>query len=174
MTPMGDKGKAAAVAGGLALGVLAIYFATKAEAAPPVPPENIMISNLIIEPSVVYVGEPVSISVTATNIGGVAGSYKITCEIEGGFMKKTVSLGPGESRVVTFTYTPIVAKGYTVSADGLSGTFVAMEIPEARFEVTDLVIEPVEVYVGETVTISVVVTNVGGKAGSYEVTCEVT
>ena len=89
-------------------------------------------------------------------------------------MKKTVSLNPGESKVVTFTYTPTVAKGYTVSADGLSGTFVAMEAPEAMFTVTNLLIEPAEVYVGETVTISVVVTNVGGKTGSYEVVLEVT
>lgn len=89
-------------------------------------------------------------------------------------MKKTVSLNPGESKVVTFTYTPTAAKGYTVSADGLSGTFVAIEVPEASFVVTDLLIEPTELYVGEKVTISVVVTNVGGQAGSYEVTLEVT
>lgn len=172
MTP--DRGKAVAVIGGLGLVGLALYLATKAEAAPPIPPGNIIISNLAIEPGTVYVGEPVSISVTATNTGGVTGSHEVTCEVEGGFMKKTVSLDPGESKVVTFTYTPTMAKGYTVSADGLSGTFVAMEIPEARFEVIDLLIEPAEVYVGETVTISVVVTNVGGKAGSYEVICEVT
>jgi len=172
MTP--NRGKAIAVIGGLGLLGGALYFATKAKAAPPAPPEDIVISSLIIEPGTVYVGEPVSISVTATNIGEAAGSHEVTCETEGGFMKKTVSLNPGESKVVTFTYTPTVAKGYTVSADGLSGTFLAIEVPEARFEVTGLLIEPAEVNVGETVAISVVVTNVGGEAGSCEVTLEVT
>ena len=171
---MRDKEKAVLAVGVLGLVGGTIYFATKAKAAPPVPPEDIVISSLIIEPGTVYVGEPVSISVTATNIGEAAGSHEVTCETEGGFMKKTVSLNPGESKVVTFTYTPTVAKGYTVSADGLSGTFVAIGVPEARFEVTGLVIKPAEVYVGETVTISVVVTNVGGEAGSCEVTLEVT
>ncbi|MBA7555690.1 hypothetical protein ES705_48370 [subsurface metagenome] len=44
----------------------------------------------------------------------------------------------------------------------------------AEFEVTDLVIEPTEVYLGETVSISVRITNVGNLAGSYEIVCEVT
>lgn len=88
-------------------------------------------------------------------------------------MKKTVTLNPGESKVVGFTFTPTTDKGYTVSVDGLVGSFVAHPIPEARFVVSDLVIDPAEVYVGEPVSISVVVTNVGDVAGSYEVVCEV-
>lgn len=48
---------------------------------PPIPPENIVLSDLVVEPTEVYVGEPVSISMVATNIGEVAGSYQITCEV---------------------------------------------------------------------------------------------
>ena len=44
---------------------------------------------------------------------------------------------------------------------------------EAEFEVTDLVISPSEVYVGESVEIRVLVTNVGGKRGTKTVTLEV-
>lgn len=88
-------------------------------------------------------------------------------------MKKTVTLEPGESKVATFSYTPSVAKGYVVSVDGLSGSFVAIEAPEAEFQVSNLIIAPTQVYVGETVSTAVTVTNVGGKAGSYEVVCEV-
>lgn len=88
-------------------------------------------------------------------------------------MKKTVTLTPAEAKAVTFTYTPSVARGYTVSVNGLSGSFVTLEVPVARFEVSNLVIEPTEVYVGEPVSISVVVTNVGGRTGSYEVILEV-
>jgi len=88
-------------------------------------------------------------------------------------MKKTVTLNPGESKVVGFTFTPTTDKGYTVNVDGLTGSFVALKVPEAEFVVSDLVIDPTEVYVGESVSISVVVTNVGNKAGSYEVTLEV-
>jgi len=88
-------------------------------------------------------------------------------------MKKTVTLNPGESKVVGFTFTPATAKGYSVSVDGLTGNFVAYEVPEAEFVVSNLVISPTEVYVGKPVSISVTVTNTGGVAGSYEVTCEV-
>lgn len=88
-------------------------------------------------------------------------------------MKKTVTLSPGESKVVGFTFTPTTDKGYTVIVDGLTGSFVAIAPSEAKFVVSDLVIDPAEVYVGESVSISVIVTNVGNKAGSYEVVCEV-
>lgn len=96
---------------------------------PPIPPENIILSNLTISPSEVYVGDQVSISVVATNIGGTAGSYEITC---GGdvVMQKTVTLAPDESKVVSFEVTPTVAKTYQVSVDGLIGSFVAVTIVE--------------------------------------------
>ena len=88
-------------------------------------------------------------------------------------MKKTVTLNPGESKVVGFSFTPTAAKSYGVSVNGLVGSFIAIEAPAAEFTVSDLVIEPIEVYIGEPVSIAVIVTNLGGKAGSYEVTCEV-
>jgi len=77
---MKDKKKAVAV--GVGLGLVAIAGAVVlAKKKPPIPPENIVLSNLIISPSEVYVGDPVSISVVATNIGVTAGSYEITCEV---------------------------------------------------------------------------------------------
>ena len=89
-------------------------------------------------------------------------------------MEKTVTLNPGESQVVGFSFTPSAAKSHVVSINGLTGSFTALEVPVAEFEVTDLVIEPTEVYLGETVSISVRITNVGNLAGSYEIVCEVT
>ncbi|MBA7715795.1 hypothetical protein ES703_124853 [subsurface metagenome] len=88
-------------------------------------------------------------------------------------MKKTVTLNPGESKVVDFTFTPTVARGYQANVDGLTGSFVAVPVPEAEFVVNNLIITPTDPYVGEEVSISVVVTNIGTAAGSYEVTCEV-
>lgn len=45
---------------------------------------------------------------------------------------------------------------------------------EAEFTVSDLVIEPTEVNVGEPVSISCLVTNVGGRTGTKTVILEVT
>ena len=89
-------------------------------------------------------------------------------------MNKSVTLNPGESKVVTFTFTPSTAKTYLVSADGLSGIFVIVPVPIAEFQVSDLVIKYPELYIGEQQSISVIVTNVGDVSGSYEVVCEVT
>jgi len=77
---MKDKKKAVAVGVGLVL-VAVAGAVVLAKKKPPIPPENIVLSNLTISPSEVYVGDPVSISVVATNIGGTAGSYEITCEV---------------------------------------------------------------------------------------------
>ena len=87
---------------------------------------------------------------------------------------KTVTLDPGESQVVAFTLTPSVAKVHQVSVDGLTGSFNVLELPAAEFVVSDLVISPAEVYVGEPVTISCLVTNVGGIRGTKTITLEVT
>ena len=88
-------------------------------------------------------------------------------------MNKIVTLNPGESKTVSFAFTPGTAKSYQVSVDGLYGSFIAHEVPQAEFQVSNLVITPAEVYVGQPVAISVTVTNTGGIKGSYEVNCEV-
>lgn len=74
-----DKKKVAAI--GLGLGLVAIGAVALAAKKPPISPEDIVLSDLIISPTQVYVGEPVSISVVATNIGGTTGSYEVTCEV---------------------------------------------------------------------------------------------
>lgn len=47
--------------------------------------------------------------------------------------EQSVTLNPGESKVVSFEATPREAKVYQVSVDGLSGSFVAVEAPAAEF-----------------------------------------
>ena len=45
------------------------------------PAAQFVVSDLIITPTQCYPGELVSISVTVRNIGLVAGSYTVTCEV---------------------------------------------------------------------------------------------
>ena len=45
------------------------------------PAAQFVVSDLIITPAQCYPGELVSISVTVRNIGLVAGSYTVTCEV---------------------------------------------------------------------------------------------
>ncbi|GAI61731.1 unnamed protein product, partial [marine sediment metagenome] len=100
------------------------------QAEHPAPPlAEIVLSDLTIEPSEVYVGEPVTITVTATNVGGMAGSYEVTCEVNGEINKETVTLNPGESKTVSFSLTAAAAGTYQVSVDGLTGSFTALLAP---------------------------------------------
>lgn len=75
---MAKDGKKIAIGAGLLAAVTGVVLLVKKK---PIPPEDIVLSDLQIEPSEVYVGETVSISVVATNIGGEVGSYEVSLEV---------------------------------------------------------------------------------------------
>ena len=136
------------------------------------PGAEFRVSNPVISPAEVQVGYPVTISCLVTNIGSEAGSY--TLKLGGDFMaEQTIELAPGESKSVSFEVTPDTAKSYSVSVDGLSGTFRATTMPVADIRVENLVISPVEVNVGQKVTISVTAKNYGTAAGDRTIVCNV-
>lgn len=136
------------------------------------PGAEFRVSNPVIQPTEVQVGHPVTITCLVTNIGSEAGDYTVI--LGGDFVaEQTVSLAPGESKTVSFEVTPAVAKTYSVSVDGLSGSFVATEVPVADIRVENLTITPAEVMVGQKVTISVVATNYGTASGSKKIVCNV-
>lgn len=137
------------------------------------PGAEFKVSDLVISPAEVQVGFPVTITCLVTNIGAEAGEY--TVKMGGDFMaEQTVELAPGESKTVSFGVTPTEAKSYSVSVDGLTGTFQAFEVPVADIRVENLRIEPTECYVGDRVLISVTAKNYGNKAGSRTIVCDVT
>jgi len=168
---MDNKNKALVIGGTAVVAALGIWALTrKAEAVPP--GAEFKVSNLIISPEEVNPGQTVTIYCTVANIGGETGSY--TVHLGGDFVaQQTVTLGPGESKVVSFTVTPTVAKTYSVSVDGLTGSFIATTVPVADIGVENLVISPTVVYVGEPVTISVRATNYGTAVGSRTIVCNV-
>jgi len=139
---------------------------------PPVSGARFRVSELVISPTEVNPGQPVSISVLVTNIGSEAGTKTIT--LGGDFMaEQVVSLEPGESTTVSFDVIPDVARSYSITVNGLHGSFRATTVPVADIRIENLVIEPPEVMVGEAVTISVVATNYGGASGSKTINCTV-
>ncbi|GAI71510.1 unnamed protein product, partial [marine sediment metagenome] len=122
------------------------------------------VSNLVISPPEVAVGETVTIACTVTNIGGEAGSH--TVYLGGDFAaQQIVTLQPGESRVVSFEVTPTMAKTYQVSVDGLSGSFVATEIGVPAYSVA-LGVLNMTPKVDEYVEWWVDITNIGTAPGA--------
>ncbi|MBA7505061.1 hypothetical protein ES706_03724 [subsurface metagenome] len=129
-------------------------------------PAEFTVENLSINPETVGAGEPVTISFDIANIGSTAGSKLVRLQIDGAVAdSKSVVLNPSESKSVSFTVSKTVAGIYSVSVDGLTGSFEVTG--EAEFELTNLGISPEEVEPGEEVTISVGVANIGAAQGTY-------
>lgn len=136
------------------------------------PGAEFKVSDLVISPTEVNPGQPVTISCLVTNIGSDTGEY--TVKMGGDFMaEQSVTLEPGESRTISFEVVPTVAKSYSVTVDGLHGSFKATTVPVADIRVENLVIEPSEVMVGETVAITVMATNYGEAVGTKKIVCTV-
>lgn len=75
---MRDASKIAIIVGGAGLSSLGLWALTRKVEAHP---GNIVLEDLVILPAEVYIGEPVKISVIATNIGGEKATKEIVCGV---------------------------------------------------------------------------------------------
>lgn len=97
--------------------------------APEVPAEEIILSELEIIPAEVNPGQEVAITAIATNPTDEELTRQVN--LRGDFTgSQTVTLEPGESRVVSFTIIPTEVGEYMVEVDGLFGTFRVTEAAE--------------------------------------------
>lgn len=143
----------------------------------PTRPANFTVTDLSITPKEVVTGESVSISVIVTNTGDLTGSYKVSFQIDDVVAQtREVTLDGGDSETISFSLTPDTIGKYTVNINGLPGTFEVKPpkppVP-ATFTTSDLTISPTEVNIGESVTISATVANIGGVTGTYLVTLKI-
>ncbi len=90
----------------------------------PPEPARFDVSNLSISPREVEAGESVTISVDIANLGGSSGGYTAILKVNSSQVgTKTVTLGAGQSQVVSFAVVRESADTYTVELGGLAGTF---------------------------------------------------
>ena len=133
-----------------------------------VSPASFVTSGLSIEPGIAEKGRQVSVTAEVSNVGGQRGSYTLTIDIEGVTSEEiTVTLDPETSETVFFEFLAVESGTFTVDLDGMTETFTVVD--PASFEISNLIIEPDSVKEGESVTISVECSNVGGISGSYDV-----
>lgn len=93
------------------------------------PGAEFRLSELLISPEQTIPGAPVTVSVTVSNVGSQPGNKTVVCEVDTTTSQQTVYLNPGESKELTFTFTPTESRNYSVSVDGLSGILNAMLLP---------------------------------------------
>jgi len=138
---------------------------------------RLVVENLVINPEIVGPGENVVISVDVKNIGEVEDSTLIELEIGGEIVdNENVTLGPDESKPVSFTISENIPGEYSVRigsvrAGYLIGSFKVIE--EVYFVVENLAITPENVDPGENITISVDVANIGWVEGSELIELEI-
>jgi hypothetical protein len=129
------------------------------------------VSDLTISPETAEPGEVVTISVNVENVGTGTSSYTVNLKIDGTTEESTqLSLAADDEETVTWTVSKTTAKTYNVDVNGLTGSFTVEEPAPpapAEFVLSNLAVSPTTVETGETVTVSVTVTNVGEEAGSH-------
>ena len=141
----------------------------KFELQPTIEP-NFKVTNLIVSPSEVKVGDTVTIIADVKNVGDATGTYTLKISVNGAIIHtEEVALSPEETKSVKCYYTPQSEGSYEVKADGLRREFKAISLeitptptptgePELSISQTTLKEEP---EVGEEVLITVAILNKG-------------
>ena len=87
-------------------------------------------SNLLITPSQVYPGETITIALSVTNTGNIEGSHRVTLMINGILTDETtITLALGITESVSFSVVKDVVGTYSISVDGLTGSFTVVALP---------------------------------------------
>jgi hypothetical protein len=132
-------------------------------------PAEFSISQFIVNPTEVEVGEPVSVSVNVTNIGESEGNYTADLLVDGLVASnQTVTFASGESNIIEFLVTEEKEGNYTVQIAELSGSFTVKPAPPVTSSLTlsAISITPYESWVGAPVNINVTVNNPSGSQDS--------
>jgi len=151
-------------------------------------PAEFVLSGLIITGPHGEIGEAwieksvavITISVKVTNVGDLEGNTTVDLLVKGvKEQSKPVTLAGGASTTVSFSVTKTTVGSYAVKVGDLTGSFTVKEAPPppppkpAAFEISDLVVSRGEVIEGESVTVTVKVTNVGEEEGTHTVDLKV-
>ena len=139
---------------------------------------ELQLSNLVTSRKEAQVGDPITVSVSATNTGDEAGDFTLELFVDDQIREtRSIQLDGGKTSLVQFEIVENSEGEYVVKMGSLSTSFritsVAQPVKPAEFQVTDLTVNPTSVLADEVVAISVKVTNVGEATGDYTVTLRI-
>ncbi|TRO52510.1 hypothetical protein E2P63_03455 [Candidatus Bathyarchaeota archaeon] len=140
----------------------------------PIRPATLQITDLGVSRIEAGVGDMITISATAFNVGDEPGEFTIDLLINDQKIEtKTIQLEAKESELLQFEVIENNEGTYEVKLGDLITQFKITTEAEpakpAEFKLTDLIVDPTSILGGESVTVSVKVTNVGEETGSYTV-----
>jgi hypothetical protein len=121
-----------------------------------------------ISPTQVATGEKVPIEAEVQNINSETDTYNVPLMVNGvADSRKSVTLAPGQSELLTFEVTRSQAGSYKISVGDKEAVLTVEKPSPPDFRLSNLVINPEEVDICETVVITANLTNVGGGSGGY-------
>ncbi|MFB0559136.1 MAG: CARDB domain-containing protein, partial [Dehalococcoidales bacterium] len=90
-------------------------------------PAALAVSDLSVQPGEVEAGEAVTVTVSVANTGGVEGTYNLVLKVNGAAeATEDISVAGGASESAIFTLSREEPGDYTVSVNGLEGSFTVM------------------------------------------------
>lgn len=135
-------------------------------------PAEFEIVETAVARTTIAVGEEVDVRATIANVGGQEGTVTAELQVDGvGVDTRNVSIEAGTEVPVTFTHAFEGPGRYEVSINGTTVDTVAV-VPPAEFEIVDTAVERTMIEVGESVDVTVTVTNVGELEGASTVELE--
>ena len=139
---------------------------------------ELLLTNLVTNRKEAQIGEPITVSVLAENIGDENGEFSLELFINNQKREtKSIMLGADKTTSVQFEIVENNEGTYVVTLGTLTTSYKitseAQTIKPAEFQVTDLMVNPSSVLTGEAVKISVIVTNIGEENGNYIVKLEI-
>ena len=149
------------------VGALNGTFAVTTQAEPPKPAE-FQVTDLTTDPGVTTPGTAITVSAKVTNVGEVSGTFTADFTVNGQAREtKSIQLSGGETATVSFAVTENAKGTYTVAIGSVTGSFTVQE--PGRIELTNLAVSPIELWGGQTLTVSARASNTGSSVSSLEI-----
>ena len=131
-------------------------------------PPAFEVLSLDITPAKVTTGEKATVEVEIRNSNAKLDTYNVPLMVNGvADDRKSITLAPGATELITFTLTRSQAGTYRISVGNKESTLVVEKLLPPDFRLSNLEVNPSEVDSGEKVVITAKIANVGGTQGRY-------
>ncbi|MGA7677413.1 MAG: CARDB domain-containing protein [Dehalococcoidia bacterium] len=124
--------------------------------------------SLDITPPKITTGEKATVEVEIRNSNAKLDTYNVPLMVNGvADDRKSITLTPGATELITFTLTRSQAGTYRISVGSKELNLVVEKLLPPDFRLSNLEINPSKVDSGEKVVITAKIANIGGTQGSY-------
>jgi len=126
------------------------------------------ITSFYVTPATITTGEKATVQAEVKNTNSETDTYNIPVMVNGiADNRKSVTLAPGQTELLTFEVTRSRAGAYKISVGNKESTLTVENPSPAVWQLSNLQITPDRVDICESVVVTANLINVGGNKGSY-------